>query len=87
MEDRHLGFEFGSAELLDDKQVTADMLLAVRAEKWGTRIGPLDEAGRDALRESLFTAGELLRMNQLAPEPASAAELADELLVSDESPV
>lgn len=76
-----------SAELLDDKQVTADMLLAVRAEKWGTRIGPLDEAGRYALRESLFTAGELLRMNQLAPEPASAAELADELLVSDESPV
>jgi len=44
-------------------------ILAVIAEENETRIGPLDAAGRETLRKHLFTAGELLRMGQLRPDP------------------
>ena len=56
-----------SADLLDRKYLTADMLLAVVAEEGVTKIGPIDQASRSVMRDHLFTAGELLRINQLAP--------------------
>ncbi|MDE2977442.1 MAG: AAA family ATPase [Acidobacteriota bacterium] len=59
-----------SPDLLDDEEISADSILAVRAEHGESRIGPLDEAGRSALREHMFTAGELLRIDQLDPDPA-----------------
>ena len=40
-----------------------------------TVIGPVDDAGRSVLREGLFTPGELLRQNQLAPTPDSFIEV------------
>jgi hypothetical protein len=43
-----------------------------------THIGPIDEAGRNVLREKLFTAGELLRLNQLAPDRDSIFDVNDE---------
>lgn len=58
-----------SADLLDDVSISDDAILAVVAEHNETKIGPLDEAGRSALRDHLFTAGELLRMDQLRPDP------------------
>lgn len=58
-----------SADLLEDKDVRDDQIRAVVAEGNGTRIGELDAPGREALREHLYTAGELLRMNRLAPDP------------------
>ncbi len=57
-----------SPELLDDCEISDELILPVVAENGVTRIGPLDEAGRTAIRDRLFTAGELLRMNQLEPE-------------------
>lgn len=57
-----------SAELLDDPTVSADVLRAVEAKDGTTFITELDEASRDALRDHLFTAGELLRQNQLVPD-------------------
>lgn len=57
-----------SPDLLDDRQISADALLAVVSEGGETRIAPLDEASRQVMREQLFSAGELLRMNQLAPD-------------------
>jgi len=59
-----------SADLLDNVG-TSDSVLAVLAEDGVTRIGPLDEAGRSALKKGLFTAGELLRVDQLIPDPNS----------------
>lgn len=59
-----------SPDLLDHPDISDDSVLAVVAEDGETRIGPLDTVGRSALREHLFTAGELLRMNQLDPDPA-----------------
>lgn len=61
-----------SAELLDDKDLSDDAILAVVAEENETRIGPVDAAVRRALRERLYTAGELLRMDQLRPDPEAA---------------
>lgn len=37
-------------------------------EKHETKIGPLDDAGRSAIRDRLYTAGELLRLGQLTPD-------------------
>ncbi len=57
-----------SPDLLDDPDLSADSLLAVISEGGETRIAPLDEASRSMMRAHLFSAGELLRLNQLAPD-------------------
>ena len=68
-----------SPDLLDNREIPDDAILAVVAEHGESRIGPLDEVGRSALRDHLYTAGELLRMNQLRPDP-SVFELRPEQL-------
>ena len=74
-----------SPDLLDNDDITDAELLSVISEANETRIGPLDEAGRNALREHLYTAGELLRMSQLEPE-TSARTLVPEQLTMFEEP-
>lgn len=59
-----------SPDLLDDRCLSADSFLAVVSEGGETRIAPLDEASRETMRQQLFSAGELLRLNQLAPDRA-----------------
>lgn len=60
-----------SPDLLDDLSIDADAILAVVSEGGKTKIAPLDEASRQMLRDHLFSAGELLRMSQLAPDRKS----------------
>ncbi len=55
-----------SPELLDHSGVRDDNLLVVTSERNETSVGHADEASRRAMRDSLMTAGELLRANQLA---------------------
>lgn len=57
-----------SPELLDDKTIEPAQILAVTSEGGNTRIGPLDDASVSVMREHLFSAGELLRLNQLQPD-------------------
>lgn len=57
-----------SPDLLDDRDINPDSLIAVVSEGGETKIGPLDEASRTVMRNQLFSAGELLRMNQLTPD-------------------
>lgn len=57
-----------SPDLLDDRSIDPEHFLAVVSEGGETRIGPLDEASLMVMRSQLFSAGELLRMNQLAPD-------------------
>jgi predicted ATPase len=57
-----------SPDLLDNPDIPVEALLAVSNQDGLTQIGPIDSAGRDVLREKLFTPGELLRQNQLAPD-------------------
>jgi hypothetical protein len=54
-----------SPDLLDDKAVDEHMIRAVTYESGETLIGPLDEAGGSAIRGRLYTAGELLRLDQI----------------------
>jgi predicted ATPase len=61
-----------SPDLLDDQSISDETIFAVVAEHGDTKIGRLDPAGRSALRDQLYTAGELLRMDQLRPDPAEA---------------
>lgn len=58
-----------SPDLLDDKHIQADQLLAATARDGRTGIGPIDEAGRNTLRKRLCTPGELLRIGQVRPDP------------------
>ena len=60
-----------SPDLLDDKDLDPGSILAVEARDGITVIAGIDEAGRSAVRDRLYTAGELLRLNQLQPDPAA----------------
>ena len=60
-----------SPDLLDDKHLDVDSILAVEAHDGNTVIAPVDEASRSVVQDRLFTAGELLRSNQLQPDPAA----------------
>ena len=57
-----------SPELLDASDVSAEEIVSVMAEQGKTLIAPLDEATRSTLTERLYTAGELLKTNQLTPD-------------------
>jgi predicted ATPase len=57
-----------SPDLLDDPEIGDEEILPVIAEHGETRIAPLDEAGRGAIKDRLYTPGELLRLDQLRPE-------------------
>ena len=64
-----------SADLLDRETIPPESILAVVSEDGETKVARPDEAGHVTLRDGLFTVGELLRMNQLAPDPESASPL------------
>jgi predicted ATPase len=56
-----------SPDLLDRHDFALSELRAVRSIAGETKIGQLDDAGVLALREQLYTPGELLRNDQLLP--------------------
>jgi len=56
-----------SPDLLDRYDPDTDSLLAVAANEGVTSIGALDAASLSAIRQHLFSAGDLLRMDQLQP--------------------
>jgi len=59
-----------SADLLEAMESDPTSLLAVEARKGETFIAPIDEASKKTIREHLYSAGELLRMDQLEPDKA-----------------
>jgi len=67
-----------STDLLDNPDITIGQLLAVDNDDGVTRIGQIDEAGRSMLRDKLFTPGELLRQNQLAPDRQAIKDVRDD---------
>ena len=60
-----------SPDLLDDKDLDPESILAVKVHDGITVIADIDEAGRSAVRDRLYTTGELLRIDQLQPDPAA----------------
>lgn len=67
-----------SPDLLDDASIPTEAILAVDNEEGITKIAPIDEAGRSVLSERLFTPGELLRQNQIAPDPSAISATEDD---------
>jgi len=63
-----------SPDLLDRHDFELSELRAVRSVNGETVIGELDQAGTLALREDLYTPGELLRTDQLLPARQDHAE-------------
>jgi hypothetical protein len=66
-----------SPELMDDKDIPDHAILAVANRNGETIIGPLDAAGRSAIKDRLYTAGELLKLNALEPDETAAREPAN----------
>lgn len=58
-----------SADLLDEIDLDSDGLVVVQAQGGTTQLGPVDAASREAIRRHLYSPGELLRMDQLQPDP------------------
>ncbi len=58
-----------SPDLLDVVNVEEACLLAVVAEAGKTSIAPIDPASREIIQKHLYSAGDLLRMDQLQPDP------------------
>lgn len=56
-----------SPDLLDDPDIDVDSIFCVVSKEGETMIAPLDSVSRDMLKNHLFSAGELLRMDQFTP--------------------
>ena len=63
-----------SADLLEKKELDTDAILAVEMRGGTTRIDTVDEPGKEALRNRLYSAGELMRMNYLRPQVETEIE-------------
>jgi len=63
-----------SPDLLDTRSLRPEALLAVRRRGGDTVVDRPDDAARLALTEELYTAGELLRVDQLQPRGAEPGE-------------
>lgn len=69
-----------SPDLLDDKDISDDWILGVVNENGETRIGPLDTTERSAVRDRLYTVGELMRLNHLSPDLEELKKITPEQL-------
>ena len=56
-----------SADMLDDKEITPDQILAVEMQNSETIIAPVENLTKRILQKHLTTAGELLRQDKLKP--------------------
>lgn len=66
-----------SPDLLDHSELTSDMIRAVVLEDGGTQVGTLAPGKVRLLQDHLATAGELLRLDQLEPDPDDLRRQAD----------
>ena len=60
------------------KILTLNSLLIVDAQEGKTTIGPADDASKSAMKDRLYTAGELLKLEQLKPQPKPLEPYDDE---------
>lgn len=73
-----------SPELLDDPGIRDEELISVMVDQGRTRLARPDEATRSTLRDRLYTAGELMRANQLSPDTEAIPESAQLRLFDQE---
>ena len=58
-----------SPELIEGFDPDSDTLIVAQTTQGTSVIGPVDSASAEAIRDHLYTAGELLKMDQLQPDP------------------
>ncbi|HZF11163.1 MAG TPA: AAA family ATPase [Thermoanaerobaculia bacterium] len=78
-EDRQVLITTHSPDILDAKELSDEQIRVVTMAHGRTSIAPLAQASRQAIREHLYTPGELLRSNELNQDAAAAAEAAERL--------
>ncbi len=64
-----------SADILDQKEISDEQIRAVTMEDGASLICPVSKPARDAIRERLYTPGELLRVDELTPDVERAKEM------------
>lgn len=67
-----------SPDILDYKELTDTQIRVVAMDHGRTLIAPVSQAGRDAIRERLYTPGELLRSGELSPDLKAAEQAAEQ---------
>ncbi len=75
--DRQLLVTTHSPDILDAKDLSDDQIRVVTQRRGRTIVAPLSKASRQAIRDRLYTPGELLRINELdddADQAVAAAE-------------
>jgi len=63
-----------SPDVLDCKDLKDDQIRAVTVKQNQTLIAPLSESSREAIRQRLYTPGELLRSDELNPDVDAAKQ-------------
>ncbi len=71
-DDRQVLVTTHSADILDQKDVRDDQIRVVYWDKGQTRVAPPSGPDRQAIRERLYSAGELMRVGQLDADRADA---------------
>jgi predicted ATPase len=78
-QDRQVLITTHSPDILDAKELADNQIRVVTMEAGRTVIAPLSRASRKAIRERLYTPGELLRIDELNQDLAAAREAAHDL--------
>jgi len=85
-EDRQILVTTHSPDILDNPDLEDEHLRVVTSDHNRTMIARVSPFGRDAIRRKLYTAGELLRSNDLNPDEDDATGLANQLGLFDAAP-
>jgi hypothetical protein len=68
-----------SPDILDNKKLRDEQVVAVEALEGVARITPLTDTTRDLIRRRLYTPGELLRQDEIRVDPQYAARSAQQM--------
>lgn len=85
-QDRQVLITTHSPDILDAKELSDAQIRVVTMEKGRTIIAPLSSASRQAIRERLYTPGELLRIDELSQDVEAARKAAQALDLFTETP-
>ncbi|MEW6666149.1 MAG: AAA family ATPase [Thermodesulfobacteriota bacterium] len=77
--EKQILFTTHSPDILDYKDLTDDQIRVVIVERNETMIAPLSKSSREAIRQRLYTPGELLRSDELNPDISAAKQEASQL--------
>ena len=85
-QDRQVLITTHSPDILDAKELSDRQIRTVTSHHGRTTIAPLSSASRQAIREHLYTPGELLRVNELGQDVEAAEKAAGQLDLFGEIP-